>query len=476
MKKILTDIYSIGLPSEQRPGETYSALCNYFYPELITSFILYCGLQVLDSFFIAHLKGTSAYATLGVTKTLFHFITKIAEGFSVGMVVLCGQYNSVEKFKQVGRAVVDAFWATCIIGAIIALCLYTGVYWIYSFYEVPQEMVELGVPFLRLRAVGVFLNFVFFALTGFLRGVKNTKVPMYLFILGALVFIFFDYTLVFGAWGFPRMEFQGSALASIIQYGVMLVGALTHIITHRDYRKYSIMLFSAVRWHTVRDLVHLSWPVMIDKASLAFCHIWLAKMVACMAKAGTLGGANVLASFVIIKDIEGIAILPGIAFAQVLTFLVSNDCRAHNWLGIKNNIKKIITLSCIFVGVILGMFTLCPRFFIKLIDKRGEFIDFAAPVMPVIGLLVFFDLIQLILSAALRGAADVRTVMWVRVIITLCYFMPFSYGLSLLPIENIVIKFILLCGSFYLGNAFMSIIYVNRLKSDAWKRQSIKGS
>ncbi len=61
--------------------------------------------------------------------------------------------------------------------------LYFGAHTIYNFYEAPPQMISLGVPYLRIRAIGVFFAFIYFALIGFLRGIKNPKLPMLFFIL-----------------------------------------------------------------------------------------------------------------------------------------------------------------------------------------------------------------------------------------------------------------------------------------------------
>lgn len=473
MKKTFTVTSTIHTHEQ---GESYSTLWGYFYPEFITAFLLYTALTLIDSHFIAALGNSSAYATLGVTDTLVHFITKIADGFSVGMVVLCGQHNGIEAYHKTGKTVTDAFWITMILGALIAISLYLGAFAIYAFYGVPQEMVELGVPFLRLRAVGVFFTFIYFSLLGFLRGIKNTKVPMLLFVIGAGVFLFFDYVLIFGTWGFPRMGFQGSALAYVIQYSVMLVGALWYVCRSVENRKYALQFFSPIRWATLKSLLCLSWPVMIDKASFALCYIWLAKMVACMAKGSpALVSCSVLPTYSFMKLALQVSILPGIAFAQVITFLVSNDYKAQRWQRIKHNITRVLVISTVLVSCLLLSLLMWPHFFLAFFDKGNSFTDFAAAAVPFMAVLVFFDLIQIILSAALRGAAQMKTVMVVRMLVTGLYFIPTSYLISLLPIDNLLIKFILIYGSLYVGNAIMSIIYLRRFKSEEWKNQSLKG-
>ena len=72
----------------------------------------YSLLSLFDAKLIADLNTTSMYATLGVTSTLTHFITKVAEGISVGTIVLCGQYNGQRNFKQVGVAAMSSLWTT----------------------------------------------------------------------------------------------------------------------------------------------------------------------------------------------------------------------------------------------------------------------------------------------------------------------------------------------------------------------------
>ena len=450
-------------------------LFSYFFPELVTATLLYIGLEIIDFRFIACISEPSCTSTLAVTNQLFHFITKVAEGFGVGMVIMCGQYNGAHEYHKTGKTVADAFWTTALTGGIIATALYLGAHAVYAFYEVPQEIIDLGVPFMRIRAIGVFFSFIFMALIGFLRGIKNVKVPMFLFLLGGAVFLFFDYALIFGKWGFPALGLKGSALATVLQYAVMTITALIYIVKEPEHRKYAIQLFSTVNWSNIKDLINLSWPVMIDKASFALCPIWLTKMLGVTAKLTTLStGRMILDSYAVLRILERVGILPALAFAQVITFLVSNDYKVHNFATIKKNIKKVLVISTILVGLFTFFFCLFPTSFLTVLGKRKAFNEFIAYSLPYIAILICFDVLQLILSAALRGAGDVKAVMWARMVASGLFFIPLAYTISILPIENILIKFILLYGSVHLSYALMSLIYIIRFKSGIWRKQSIE--
>ncbi|MGB8366912.1 MAG: MATE family efflux transporter [Candidatus Babeliales bacterium] len=466
MKKGLLANYVASITNIKH-GESYYTILNYFFFEYITNLVLYALPFWLDATFIGQLESTITYATLGVTNNFVHLVIKIAEALSVGTVVLSGQFNGRNDYHFVGRTIRDAFWVTCVVGFLFFLALYNGAYWIYFWYGVSEEVISLGVPFLQLRAISVLFMFVYFALIGFLRGIKNTKTPMKIFMAGAIIFIFFDYALIFGKWGFPAMGLKGSAIASLLQYGFMFFVALCYIIFDNKNRKYGISLFSVFNDVSyVKKLLHLSWPVVLDKAAVALAYVWLGKMIASM---GTCG----LAAFCVVKDMERFAIIPATAFAHVITFLVSNDFGIQNWEGIKGNIKKIIFICSIIVGTVLILFSCWPEYIIQLFDKKGEFTELAARAFPILSILAFFDLLQLILSGATRGTGSMRIVMHVRLVIVFCYFIPLSYFLSHLTMQDQTLKFILVYGSFYLGNALMSIVYINRFRGDDWKISSM---
>lgn len=464
MKKNLLVSYMAGI-FDTKNGESYGKIIRLFIPEFVIAFLIYFLPLVLDAYFISCLKSTSTYGVLGMTNNLLHFIMKIAEGISVGTVILTGFYNGKGDFEKVGSSLRDAFWITIVAGAGFAFSLYAGATWIYGWY-VPADMVAVGVPFLRMRAVGIFFMFVSYAFLGFLRGIKNTRIPMQIYIAGVVTFVLFDYMLVLGNYGCPSMGLKGSAIASILQYIVMTICAMGYVLLNPEYRKYGINLMRGLTHHEeLVRLMQLSWPVMIDKATLAGAYIWLGAMLKDL-------GQYTAATFIVVKDMERLAFLPAIACAQVITFLVSNDYGLHKWEDIKSNIKKVGFLASSMVFMMIVVLVFYAEKLIGLFDHRGEFTPMAAAVFPIMSILLFFDLIQLVLAGALRGASNVRMVMMVRLIICSGFFAPISYFFSRMPMENVALKFMLIYGSFYVGNLLMSVIYIRRLRSEEWKKKA----
>jgi multidrug resistance protein, MATE family len=451
------------LEHRHQGGDSYITILHYWWPEAITAFILYSLLNLYDAWLISHLRDTSSYAALGAIGTFIHFITKVAEGLSVGTMVLCGQYNGHNDRKSIGRVVSNAVLLTCGIGLVIAVSLYGGAKMILHFYQLPAEIIAYGVPFLRIRAVSIAVMFVYFALLGFLRGIKNTRLPMIFFVSGAFVFIVFDYVLIYGALGIPGLQIQGSAYASLIQYSVMLIMVISYIFLSSLRKTYGITLLWRLDFPIIGELFMLSWPVMLDKATLAIAKIWLVKLISPL-------GTEALASFTVIRDLEQLAFIPALACAQVTTLLVSNYYGAGQWITLVQTLKRILWLALLFVGIFIGIFCIQPTFFIEIFDSQALFSKFAGQALPFLGVLILFDVLQLILSSALRGAGDVNVVLITRVVGIFGFFIPCSYLLSHVQFANPVIKFVVVYGSFYISNGLMSVLYIKRLRGQAWRQ------
>lgn len=464
MKKISTFRWLF----EDSAGISYSRILRYFYPEFITALIIYFLPQFIDCYFICNLKSTDLYAVSGIVENLLGMFTKCAEGLLIGTVIISGYFNGLQEYKKAGLSFVDAFWITIGISFCVSLGLYLGVIPFYRFNKFSPEMIQLGVPYLQIKSAGVFFLFFYFSLVGFFRSVKNTFTPMVIFVIGNICFVLSDYVLIFGKFGFPQLGLLGSAVAYLIQYLLMSCLMLGYVLYAAEYKKYEISLFpKRIERKRIIQFLRISFPVVLDKMSIAFAYVWLG---ACISQLSSTAGA----SFSMIKLMERIAFVPAIAFSQIITFLVSNDLGKGKWDDIHGNIKKVVLLSSVMVGIILLVGSIWPHAIVSFYGCTGEMCYLVATVFPSLSILVMFDLLQLILSGALRGAGDVQTVMVTRLIVIAGYFIPVTYVIALLPLETVASKMLVTYAAFLIGNGLMTVVYIIRLKQDHWKKQNIK--
>lgn len=442
------------------PGESYASIIQFFAPEVVTAFVTCALIPLIDGRFIAQISHTEAYATLSVTNSLMHCIMKLADGISVGTMVLCGIAHGKEDAAAVGRSWGTALTLAIVIGAAFALVLGLFPESIFYCLRTPCELLEYGIPFLRLRAVSVFLMFIFFCFMGLLRGVKRNAIATQCVIVGTLTFIVSDYLFIFGKCGFPQLGFAGSAAASIVQYSAMIIIAFKYMRSDVQLRSYASQLRWS-SWHAVQRLFTLSLPVMLDKGLLSVGKIFLLWCIAPMGKVA-------MSSFGAIRDLEMFMFVPAIAYAHVITGLVSNEVGAGDIIGIKYTIKKVLLLALLSAAIILAGGWWYADYLINFFDQQHRFREFAIPAFRIISLLAICDVIQVVLSAALRGCAQTKVVLRVRLLTLLLFCFPVAYAASWFPFQSDFVRFITIYGSFYINNGLMALWYIAWLRSDRW--------
>lgn len=440
-------------------GLPYSRLLKYFYPECISALILYFLPYCINCLFISSLKSTSTYAVSGLMDNFLTIYLKIAEGLPVALVIIAGYYNGLAEYRKSGQAFTDVFWTTVSVGSVLAIGLYFLIPWICVFHKFSPEMVAQATPFLQIKSLAVLFMFIYFALIGFLRAIKNTFVPMVAYAIGSALFIGLDYVLIFGKFGFAPMGLIGSAIAGLVQYLFMCCLVLGYLFYSTKTAKYHLsLLFENFDVSRIKTIILTSLPIMIDKASIAFGYIWLAS---CISKLGPEAGA----AFSCVKTMERFSFVPAIAFAQVVTFVISNDVGLGKWDDIYANIKKISLMAMVIVGTLLLIGSLWPAWFASFLDKQGDFGHLVAVIFPGLSVLILVDLLQLILSGALRGMGDVNTVMITRVTVIAGFFIPMSYAVEYISFSSMAYKILFTYATFLFGNVLMSLVYIYRLRT-----------
>src|SRR5664279_1255901 len=120
------------------------------------------------------------------------------------------------------------------------------------------------IDFLRIRVWGLSLIFMFQAGNAFLVGTLNSRFLLVGTIGQAVINIFFDYTLIYGALSFPQLGFNGAAFASIIaeMSGMIIV----YIVIFRMGLKREFNLFNNFRYDKIysKVVLKISAPLVLQ--------------------------------------------------------------------------------------------------------------------------------------------------------------------------------------------------------------------
>lgn len=426
-------------------------------------------LHIIDTAMIGALGGDSykqvAAAALALSVINIPFV------LGIGITMSVSQLVSMAKGKGDDAAIshyfYNGFWLCAIAAIVISGSLELGQNILFHLGQ-DEEVATLALPFLRVMGFSIIPMLLFMTLKQFTDGLEYTKTAMILSVLSLPLNVFINWLIIFGNWGFPRMEMVGAAYGTLITRTIIFLILAYVIFTHRIYQPYMKLRKSQwqLKWKSIKELLNIGVPSSLQIGMEAGVFAVSAIIV------GTFGAMQ-LAAHQIALQCASFTFMVSMGLSQAGSIRTSNAFGQNNWLKI-GTIGKSVLLMALAYGVFCALFFVVfkdwlPLIFLKedgLASGNAAVLALASSLLLLAGLFQISDSTQAISAGVLRGIKDVTTP---TVLIFVAYWvlgLPLGYFLA--TVMNMKASGIWL--GFIIGLTFSSFSltkrFFNKLKSN----------
>ena len=207
-------------------GSVTRKLIRYALP-LVASSLLQALYSITDFVIAGHFIGDAGISAINNASIIMNMLTQVAIGLTVGGNILVGQFFGQGDETRRRRAS----------GSMFTLGLCAGVLFAGVFELIGRPFLRLlGAPaleeaaaYFNICALGLFFIFGYNALSAILRGVGNSRIPLYCVIVSVSVNVGLDLLFV----AFFRWGVEGAAAATVIAQGLAFLTALIFALRHR---------------------------------------------------------------------------------------------------------------------------------------------------------------------------------------------------------------------------------------------------
>ncbi len=243
----------------------------------------------------------------------------------------------------------------------------------------PQEM-----SFLRIRIFGLPFLYLFQMGNAFLVASLNSRYLVIGFVAEALVNIIFDYLLIFGHGGFPKMGFNGAAVASVIAECTGFFVVLIVLIKTGLTKEYSLLQSFEYNKEKSKQIIRIATPLMLQ--FVISVTTWLIFFILIESRHDD----NAKAISNTMRNIFGLTGVFVWAFAGTSNTMVSNLMGQRREDKVIEAINKIMLLSIACCSVMCLLVNIFPSQFFRLFGQGPEFVEQGIPVLRVVttGLLI----------------------------------------------------------------------------------------
>lgn len=303
------------------------------------------------------------------------------------------------------------------------------------------------------------------ALRNYLASIGKTTVPLILVSLTVVLNAGLNALLIFGLYGFPRLELVGAGIASSISYAISFAMFAVYCYWDKDSREFHIFEnFFKPHWGRLKEVFRLGWPISITtvfEGMLFNACIFLMMLI----------GKNETAAYQVALNAAAMAFMLPFGFAMGGAVRAGLAVGSGNKAAIRRVGLATIAICIVLIMMFAALITWAPEMVADLYlsaapDKNAEVRVLVLAFLPIAAAFMLFDATQVAANQLLRGLKDVRVPMWMTGISYWAVGFPIAWYLGLHTDYGAVgIWYGLLAGLFV-----ASVLLGSRFYWLAWKK------
>ena len=192
------------------------------------------GLGMVDTIMIGKL-GEEQLAGVGAGNQVLWLFWGFIFGYYSGANAHSSQYYGAGDIHKVRQVMGLDVLVGIICGVVVCiLSLFFSPYTTLLFSRDPV-VVGYGVQYVRIVCFANFISFISYAITYNCRVVSRLKAVTIINMLALSFNMLANYTLIFGKFGFPRLEVQGAAIATVVARIIELAAVIIYLVVSKDH-------------------------------------------------------------------------------------------------------------------------------------------------------------------------------------------------------------------------------------------------
>jgi putative MATE family efflux protein len=380
--------------------------------------------SLVDTAMVGRLdEATYALAAMGIgvlaTWALISFFSSLATGIHV---IVARKYGQAD-YISCGITLNNSILIAMVIGIIVAA---VGVFFanpIAHLFAADPVVGDYASDYIFYRFLGIPFFLISVSYRGFFFGISKTKIFMISGVITNLLNVIFNYILIYGEFGFPRMGLAGAGLGSTFATVFDPMFYLFIILLPSYRKRFQNFKNLKIDKNIISAIFKISLPVSFQNVFI------LIGFLSFIAIIGLIGTVEQAATQAIISTLF-ISFLPCFGFGIAVQTLVGNNLGAG-----KYNLAKIYgfetaKVATVYTVILSIIYMVIPQYVLLIVTNNQSIIEMAVPALRVAGFTQLFYGVGIVLANGLQAAGRTMYVMKAEVIANLLIFVPLSYFLG----------------------------------------------
>lgn len=338
-------------------GSVTKQLLQFSVPFLLSN-LLQALYSVADMIVVGQYCGKSGITGVSMGGQINILVTGAALGLAVGGTVLIAQYGGAKKYDDQKSTIGTMTTLYIILSIIVTVVMVLLTEPILKVLKTPENAFDEAKSYLVICMYGTVFMFLYNAISAILRGMGDSKRPLYFVAIAAAVNVVGDIVLV----GKLNMGAAGAAIATISSQGISVVLSLIYLLKSGFFAGYKLSDFK-IDSAKASNIIKIGLPSSVQQVIVSFSFLTLTALVNSLPNAAVASACQG-----VVGKINSFAILPGLAMSSAISSMAGQNIGAGEYKRAKKTMMTGLVIAMAisafvfiiveaFPGQLLSLFT-----------------------------------------------------------------------------------------------------------------------
>lgn len=343
-------------------GDIRKSLIKFSIPFFLTNLIqsLY---NIADIMVVGHFCGSSGIAGASIGGSVTMTITYMIIGLCNGGAIMTAQYAGRKSEKDIRETIGTTFTLMLILSVISTAVSLLLTNQILRSLNTPDEAFEQTRAYFRVCMTGSVFIFGYNAVASILRGLGDSKTPMYFGVGSCILNIALDMIFV----GFLKTDVTGAALATVISQAASLVCCVIYLKKGDFIFDFKLKSFRLLPQKAI-SILRLGLPGAIQNMIVSGGFLIVSSITNSL-------GVYAASGVAVAAKINNLAQMPAGAVGMAVSSMVGQNVGAENYDRARSTMKNGIMISLIIGAAAFLTVQLIPSRLLGLLTNDAAVIE-----------------------------------------------------------------------------------------------------
>lgn len=399
--------------------EAYKTLTRLALPSVI-EMVLSSLIGSIDTMMVGTI-GSAAIAAVGLTGQPRMIVLAIFFALNIGVTAVVARRKGEERQDEAKATLKNALIIIIMLAGILTLLAIIFARPMMKLAgAIEGETLDDSVIYFAIIIAGAPINALTMVINAAQRGIGNTKVTMYVNIVSNVFNVIFNYLLIGGNFGFPKLGVAGAAIASVIGFFIGFILSVYSVCRRDCYIRLDLKSSWILRPDILRPIIKIGSSAVFEQIALRIGFFLFARIVADL-------GTDSFSAHQISMQFMNITFTFGDGIGVAGTSLVGQNLgrQRPDMSIIYGKIAQRVAL-CISGGVFIILLIFRVPF-VMLFTKEAHIISMSSNLLIILAFIQIFQTSSVVITGCLRGAGDTKFVAIVMIICVTLFRPLFAY-------------------------------------------------